>query len=75
MNVKTYYIGCFKKTSDSTAIFEVRWIGSHYEKAIYLLSTVFKRHLLLDDHLLHYLLVDDDVVMDWSRVKDIKDNA
>lgn len=75
MCVRSYYIGCFMMTSDSTAHFVVKWIGSSYDKAVLLLQTHFKRHLLLDDRMLHYLLVDDDVYMDWTQVKEIYGNA
>lgn len=72
---RSYYIGCFVKTSDSTAQFQVKWIGSHYEKAVRLLQSHFPSHLLLDDRILHYLLTDDDVYMNWTQVKEIYGNA
>lgn len=75
MKSRTYYIGCFVPTSDYTSLFEVRWIGTHYEMAVRLLDTVLKKHLLLDDYMIHYLLTDDDVTMDWSRVKEVRGNA
>ena len=75
MCVRSYYIGCFVKTSDSTAHFQVKWIGSYYDKAVRLLQTHFKSHLLFDDRMLHYLLVDDDVAIDWTQVKEIYGNA
>lgn len=75
MRSRTYYIGRFVSTSDYTALFEVCWIGTHYEKAVRLLDTVFKKHLILDDYMIHYLLTDDDVTMDWSRVKEVRGNA
>lgn len=75
MVCRSYYIGCFVKTSDSTACFQIKWIGSYYDKAVRLLQTHFKSHLLLDDRMLHYLLSDDDVVMDWTRVKEIYGNG
>lgn len=75
MCVRSYYIGCFVPTSDSTAHFQIKWIGSYYDKAVRLLQTHFKSHLLLDDRMLHYLLTDDDVRMDWSAVKEIYGNA
>lgn len=75
MCVRSFYIGCFIPTSDSTAHFVVKWIGANYEKAVHLLQTHFRSHLLLDDRMLHYLLVDDDVYMDWTQVKEIYGNA
>lgn len=72
---RSYYIGCFVKNSDYTAYFQVKWIGSYYEKAVRLLQTHFPSHLLLDDRMLHYLLTDEDVCMDWSLVKEIYGNA
>lgn len=72
---RSYYIGCFIKTSDSTACFQVKWIGSFYDKAVRLLQTHFKHHVLIDDRMLHYLLVDDDIGMDWTHVKEICGNA
>lgn len=75
MCVRSYYIGCFVNTSDYTAHFQIKWIGAYYDKAVRLLQTHFKSHLLLDDRMLHYLLADDDVYMDWSHVKEIYGNA
>lgn len=69
--MRTFYLGYFENTSDSTRIFHVCWIGRAHDHACFRAGQIKRGCLLLDDRLLHYLLDDDDVTLDWTLVKDI----